>query len=160
MASFSRSQDSSLAEVWCLPKHCLSFPSVLITMRLLLLFVWLVGSTVLGLPFGKTRPAKVLVCQNKDCCRQWPHQQGLPDTLQDLLPPHVDVSVEVTGCLSQCGKGPNIVLHKSDGSHITLNSMSGPMHLVVELEDHFEIRIPSKLVAAVTVMDKARKGEI
>lgn len=118
-----------------------------------------------GLSFGRSggggnNNPRVQICQNKHCCQQWPHQQDLPNTLLDLLPPDVDVDIEVTGCLSECGKGPNMIflLHKKDRSSVLLHAMNGPMHVAGELEDHFGIRVPSKLVAAVTVMDKASKG--
>ena len=65
---------------------------------------------------------------------------------------------EATSCLNQCGKGPNLTLHKADRSQVQLSGVSGPMHLAEELEEHFEVRVPSKLVAAVTVMEKAKKG--
>jgi hypothetical protein len=109
--------------------------------------------------FGnRSADPKVKVCQNKDCCRQWTFQQSLPETLQDLLPPDAKLDIEATSCLNQCGKGPNLTLHKADRSQVQLSGVSGPMHLAEELEEHFEVRVPSKLVAAVTVMEKAKKG--
>jgi hypothetical protein len=114
---------------------------------------------VAAFSFGnRAADPKVKVCQNKDCCRQWTFQQSLPETLQDLLPPDAKVDIEATSCQSQCGKGPNLTLHKADRSQIHLQGVSGPMHVAEELEEHFDVRVPSKLVAAVTVMEKAKKG--
>eukprot|EP00977_Amphora_coffeiformis_P027316 scaffold34603_cov212-Amphora_coffeaeformis.AAC.9 len=103
---------------------------------------------------------KIQVCQNKDCCRQWKHPQNLPETLQDLLPPDAaPVEVEITGCLSQCGKGPNLVLHNSGASSSQLvQGVVGPLQLADELQDYMGIHVPSKLVAAATVMEKATRA--
>ena len=117
---------------------------------------------------SSSTPPKVQICQHKDCCRQWTlPQSSLAETLQDLLPPDVMLDVETTGCLSECGKGPNLVLllhnHNNNTSTspdpILLHGVTGPLHLATELEQHLGIRIPSKLLAAVTVLQKARQGK-
>lgn len=144
----------------------------------------LFGSGVVALAWlpaatqGLSSPRVVRVCQNKHCCRQWTHQQNLPETFLELLPPDVNgnngggcgiisnnnnIEIEVTGCLSECGKGPNLVLNYKKHEdpqqrQVFLQGMTGPIQLAQELQEHFGIRVPSKLLAAATVMDKARKG--
>lgn len=129
-----------------------------------------VPTTGFSLGGGGGRPQhKVQICQNKDCCRQWTlTSTNLVETLQDLLPADdvMNVHIESTGCLSQCGKGPNIMMifndddddKKKNREPVLLHAVGGPHQLAQELQHHFGVRIPSKLLAAVTVMDKARKG--
>jgi len=113
---------------------------------------------------GLSSSSKVRVCQNRDCCRQWKHPQNLPETLQDLLSPDADsVEVEITGCLSQCGKGPNLLITHSDSGTSSSSSqlvqgVTDPVLLSNELKDRLGIRVSSKLVAAVTVMGRATQG--
>lgn len=119
---------------------------------------------------NKQPPHEVRICQNKDCCRQWTLEQTLPETLQDLLPPDVSpaVQVQVTSCLSQCGKGPNVMMiikqqqpqDASSPTEVLLQGVDSPSALAAELQLFLGIRVPSKLLAAVTVMEKARKGTL
>ena len=57
----------------------------------------------------------IRVCQNKDCRKRFSPRApdgSLVQTVQDLLPADGDdspkISIESSGCLSQCGKGPNV----------------------------------------------------
>ena len=121
---------------------------------------------------NKQQPHEVRICQNKDCCRQWTLEQTLPETLQDLLPPDVSpaVQVQVTSCLSQCGKGPNVMMiikqqqqaqdSSASSTEVLLQGVDSPSALAAELQLYLGIRVPSKLLAAVTVMEKARKGTL
>ena len=153
-------------------------PSKVLCGRLLLV-VWCCGilttTTTTAFALGSSSSSGLLtaeICQNKDCCRQWTTTmtttQSLPETLQDLLPPDNllagGVQIQVTGCLSQCGKGPNLVLHhdnnkdrkKSDSTLV--HGVTSPVVLAQVLHEHWDIHVPSKLLAAVSVMEKARKG--
>lgn len=142
----------------------------MVSKRILLLVIGslavILASPVIAFSFGGKQtptPHKVRVCQNKDCCRQWKHAQNLPETLQDLLPPDANVEMEVSGCLSQCGKGPNLMVqnnnnHQGGSSQTIVQGVTGPLSLVDELQDQLGISVPSKLVAAVTVMEKATRG--
>ena len=149
----------------------LSFTRLLEVIEIILFSVIILThiSNAFQFPFAKNNnhklPAEwtVRTCQNKDCCKQWTlTYQGLPEVLQDLLTPEIAprVHVEGTGCLSLCGKGPNMELQSNQqSSAFTLNGMSGSMSLALELEERLEIEVPSKLIAAVTVLEKAAKGE-
>lgn len=120
-----------------------------------LLLLWRVGGFTLG---GESGP-RVGICQHKDCCRQWTHTQSLPETWQDLLPPDTQVQVEASGCLGECGQGPNVLLHAAGANDpVLVHGLSTPLDVAAALEQHFDMRVPSKLLAAVTVLDKARKG--
>ena len=102
---------------------------------------------------------RIQVCQNKDCCRRWTLTAPLPETLHDLLPPNADsVEVETSGCLSQCGKGPNMcVKTREQGEY--LQGITNPAMLAVQLEE-IAGKVPAKLLAAVNVMEKAQKGKL
>ena len=100
----------------------------------------------------------VLVCQNKDCCQRWRHQTPLPEVLVDLLGD--SVSVQTTSCLSQCGKGPNLCVRNSKGEELQLQMIHSPTVATAVLEESLNQKIPSKLLAAVNVLEKAHKGKI
>ena len=99
----------------------------------------------------------IQVCQNKDCCQRWRHQTPLPDVLADLLGD--SVSVETTSCLSQCGKGPNLCVRNSKGEELQLQRIDSPTIAAAVLEESLGQKIPSKLLAAVNVLEKAHKGK-
>jgi len=51
-------------------------------------------------------------------------------------------------------------IKKPGSKDIFLNGISGPMSLADELQEKLGIEVPSKLVAAVTVMEKAHKASL
>jgi hypothetical protein len=122
---------------------------------------------------------RIQVCQNKDCRQRWSLQTPLPEVVHDLLSAgnvasttHVPFRVESTGCLSQCGQGPNVCVINASGdsgaavaaaagttgSEVYLNGLSTPIAVVSQLEDALSTSIPSKLLAAVTVLERAQNG--
>eukprot|EP00984_Skeletonema_dohrnii_P013872 scaffold5804_cov117-Skeletonema_dohrnii-CCMP3373.AAC.9 len=66
--------------------------------------------------FGTTHQKKcvVKVCHNKDCCKKG-GGDNLLRTFRDLVPSddNNQLTIESTGCLSQCGKGPNVCVVKN-----------------------------------------------
>jgi len=66
--------------------------------------------------FGTTQQKKcvVKVCHNKDCCKKG-GGDNLLSTFRDLVPSddNNQLTIESTGCLSQCGKGPNVCVVKN-----------------------------------------------
>lgn len=74
--------------------------------------------------------------------------------LHDLLGPKV--AIESTGCLGQCQHGPNICLKGKD--ELIMNDISNPTAAVAHLEAFASIEVPSKLLAAVNVLEKAKQG--
>lgn len=103
------------------------------------------------------RPPSIQVCQNKDCCKRWRHHTPLPDVLSDLL--GSTVSIETTSCLSQCGKGPNLCVQNQKGEEVQLHEIDSPTVAVAVLQDTLQQKIPSKLLAAVNVLEKAYSGK-
>ena len=58
----------------------------------------------------------IKVCHNKDCCKKG-GGDNLLNTFRDLVPSdNNQLIIESTGCLSQCGKGPNVCVVKNNGS--------------------------------------------
>lgn len=130
-------------------KKSTSRPPVLSVVALCLLGLsWLTNAAALSVPH-------IQVCQNKDCCQRWRHQTPLPDVLTDLL--QDAVTIETTSCLSQCGKGPNLSVRTAKGEE-QLHKIDNPTVAVAVLEEALAVKVPSKLLAAVNVLEKAQTG--
>ena len=63
----------------------------------------------------------VKICQNKDCRKRFSPRApdgSLVNVVRDLFPSSSDntnsIAVESSGCLSQCGKGPNVCVVEAD----------------------------------------------
>jgi NADH:ubiquinone oxidoreductase subunit E len=98
----------------------------------------------------------IQVCQNKDCCQRWKLQTPLPDVLHDLLllENSERVQMETTSCLGQCGKGPNVCVN----GEVYLRGLCDAVTVAAQLESLISIPVPSKLLAAVNVLEKAQTG--
>lgn len=126
----------------------------------------------------------IYVCQNKACCQRWKLKTPLPDVLHDLII-NTDKSsdakrimIETSSCLGQCDKGPNLRIttatttanKASDqavdttGStnamevELFVNGIIDAISLITQLDETLSIAVPSKLLAAVTVFEKAQIG--
>lgn len=104
---------------------------------------------------------KIQVCQNKDCCQRWKLKTPLPDILNDLFGSQRFL-IETTSCFSQCDKGPNLCVSisgsGSQSSEVYLNDVKDVISLVTLLDEAVSIDVPSKLLAAVNVFEKALSG--
>ena len=106
-----------------------------------------------------TNIQRIQVCQNKDCCRRFTTASApLPQVLHNLLPPQHASRTEIlaSGCLSLCDKGPNVQLTISTGEQVERNGVSDHIQAAAELQA-LGVEIPPKLLAAVTVLEKAHK---
>ena len=102
---------------------------------------------------------RVQVCQNKDCCQRFKGKaQNLLQTIKHLVPP--DIEVESSGCLSQCGKGPNICISTMNGEEKYYGDVADAASAGAVLEMAADISIHPTLVAAVNVMERATKGKL
>ena len=117
--------------------------------------ICLLGLSMLTNSVGALSAPHIQVCQNKDCCQRWRHRTPLPEVLTDLL--QDTVTIETTSCLSQCEKGPNICV-TANGEEEQLHKIENPTIAVALLEESLEQKIPSKLLAAVNVLEKAIAG--
>lgn len=63
----------------------------------------------------------VKICHNKDCTKKGGGEM-LRTVFRDLIPPptsktdHIQLNIESSGCLSQCGKGPNVCVVNNNGN--------------------------------------------
>jgi len=65
-----------------------------------------------SLSFAQTK-CVVKICHNKDCTKKG-GGADLLNTFRDLIPSdNIQLNIESTGCLSQCGKGPNVCVVKN-----------------------------------------------
>lgn len=103
----------------------------------------------------------IQVCQNKDCCRRFQGKaSNLAQTLEQILPSDTAIKVETTGCLSQCGHGPNICVKSEDGEDEKfLNGIETAYMAAASLEIlDPSLSIPSTKLAAWNCMEKSLKG--
>lgn len=76
-----------------------------------------------ALSFGTSSQKKscvVKICHNKDCTKKGGGEL-LRTVFRDLIPPtsktdHIQLNIESSGCLSQCGKGPNVCVASNNGN--------------------------------------------
>eukprot|EP00986_Skeletonema_menzelii_P009788 scaffold4559_cov145-Skeletonema_menzelii.AAC.2 len=82
------------------------------TMLLPPLLVLLLSPSVSS--FGTSQQkTHIKICHNKDCCKKG-GGDNLLNTFRDLVPSdNNQLIIESTGCLSQCGKGPNVCVVKN-----------------------------------------------
>ena len=126
---------------------------------LLLLQLALNSQSLLAHGFRTT----IQVCQNKDCCQRFEGQSmDLVRTLYDLLPPssQADIDIEATGCLSQCGKGPNMSVKRPNEKELLVHGVRDATMAATELELSCSLTTHPTLLAAVKVLEKAEKGKI
>lgn len=108
----------------------------------------------------------IKVCQNKDCCSRWKHTSPFPDVLSDMLEKNgAAVTIETTSCLGQCGNGPNLSITLPRSGEMFLRGLHDATTAAAHLEallvgEEDAVQIPSKLLAAVNVLDKAQKGTL
>ena len=76
-----------------------------------------------ALSFGTAsqKSCVVKICHNKDCTKKG-GGETLRTVFRDLIPPttsktdHIQLNIESSGCLSQCGKGPNVCVVNNNGN--------------------------------------------
>jgi predicted metal-binding protein len=121
-----------------------------------------------------TTKTRIVVCQNKDCRQRWQLQTPLPEVMHDLLSGRSpttttssnnrhDFSIETTSCFSQCGQGPNVCITvqqqpEHESQEVYLNGLSNAIAVSAELE-LLALSVPSKLLAAVNVFERAQNGK-
>ncbi|KAL3823890.1 hypothetical protein ACHAXA_005472 [Cyclostephanos tholiformis] len=92
--------------------------------RLFLFFV--ANSCALALSLSqKNAQCLIKICHHKDCVKRG-GGETLLNTFRDLLPRGSDVTIERSGCQSQCGKGPNVSAVGYDGKEKTYFSVEDP----------------------------------
>lgn len=145
--------------------------------RLILLSTatWIIASTETnGIVYGLQQVAStaittIYVCQNKACCQRWKLKTPLPDTLNDVIISNdmynngKVIVIETSSCLGQCDKGPNLRISNpvnKEAEDVFVNGICDVISLTAELDETLSITTPSKLLAAVTVFEKAKTGAL
>ena len=84
--------------------------------------------------------------------------------MHDILPPNQildgTINIESSGCLENCGKGPNVCLQdSSSGQERVFSSVSDLQTAAAIMEVGAEIDCPIPLLVAVQAMAKAALGK-
>mmetsp|Transcript_29 Transcript_29/g.62 ORF Transcript_29/g.62 Transcript_29/m.62 type:complete len:288 (-) Transcript_29:734-1597(-) len=99
----------------------------------------------------------IKICQNKDCCKNFPskYDGGLIQILQDLVITTTGtmVTVESSGCLSQCNYGPNISVNDDR----VFGKIDGVLAAAAVLEVVANVDCSGQLMAAIEDMATANK---
>ena len=106
----------------------------------------------------------VKICQNKDCRKRFSPRApdgSLVDTIRDLMPSSSnDIVVESSGCLSQCGKGPNIcVLRADSGKERLFFGVDSASTAAAILDVSCDYDAPVDLILAADKISKAQIGK-
>ena len=106
----------------------------------------------------------VKICQNKDCRKRFSPRApdgSLVDTIQDLLPSSSDdIAIESSGCLSQCGKGPNMcVVEPSTGKERLFFGVDSASTAAAILDVACDYDPPVDLILAADKISKAQIGK-
>lgn len=83
----------------------------------------------------------------------------MPQILADLTS-NSAIEIEATGCLSRCDKGPNLRISVSDNGQeeqYYLQGVNDHIRVATEL-DALGVQVPSKFLAACSVLEKAHLG--
>jgi len=110
----------------------------------------------------------VKICQNKDCRKRFSPRApdgSLVDTIKDLLPSSSsdntgNIAIESSGCLSQCGKGPNLCVVEADsGKERLFYGVDSASTAAAILDVACDYDPPVDLIMAADKISKAQIGE-
>jgi predicted metal-binding protein len=106
--------------------------------------------------------SQIRVCQNKDCIKQ-SEDGNLIQMLTDLIPPQEGdkINIESCGCLSNCGKGPNVSI-KSDGGveERVFNNVKDVQTAAAILDVGAGIDSPIALMVAAEMIAQANRSKV
>ena len=109
----------------------------------------------------------VKICQNKDCRKRFSPRApdgSLVDVVRDLFPSSSDntnsIAVESSGCLSQCGKGPNVCVAEADsGKERLFFGVDSASTAAAILDVSCDYDPPVDLILAADKISKAQIGK-
>lgn len=109
-------------------------------------------------PPTTTKKCVIKVCHNKDCCKKG-GGEALLETFRDLIPPpspgEASIAIESSGCLSQCGKGPNVLVVHNDDSEKMYFGVEDPMSASAVIDVATGEEYPINLLLAATYISQA-----
>ena len=111
----------------------------------------------------------IKICHNKDCTKKG-GGDPLVQTFRDLIPASsgsdsaaqsndLVISVEKSGCLSQCGRGPNVSVVNDKNEEKMYFGVADAMTASAVLEVAADEEYPIALLVAATVISEAEQGE-
>lgn len=116
----------------------------------------------------------IRVCQNKDCMKQFSssYDGNLIQMLTDLIPSQSqstsearstidvggEVTIETSGCLSHCGRGPNVAIHNGSTERV-FNDVKDLQTAAAILEVGAELDCPIELMVAVDLITQAGRSK-
>lgn len=106
----------------------------------------------------KSTQCLIKVCHHKDCVKRG-GGEPLLNTFRDLLPGGSDVTIERSGCRSQCGKGPNVSAVGNDGKEKNYFSVEDPTTASAILDAATGQEYPINLLVAATSIVDAERGK-
>ena len=109
----------------------------------------------------------VKICQNKDCRKRFSPRApdgSLVDVVRDIFPSSSDntnsIAVESSGCLSQCGKGPNVCVVEADsGKERLFFGVDSASTAAAILDVSCDYDPPVDLILAADKISKAQIGK-
>ena len=111
----------------------------------------------------KNAQCLIKICHHKDCVKRG-GGETLLNTFRDLLPGGSNsaapsVTIESSGCLSQCGKGPNVFALGSDGKEKLYFGVEDPTTASAVLDVATGQEYPINLLVAATSILEAEHGQ-
>lgn len=111
----------------------------------------------------KNAQCLIKICHNKDCVKRG-GGETLLNTFRDLLPGGFNsaapcVTIESSGCLSQCGNGPNVFAVGSDGKEKLYFGVEDPTTASAVLDVATGQEYPINLLVAATSILEAEHGQ-
>ena len=125
------------------------------------LLVFLNIAIVVPLTYRNTPKSVIKVCQHKNCMKQFPNG-NLIETFQNLIEQSCadspsNISIESSGCLSGCGKGPNVNIEAGNEKDTVFGDINDPFTAALLIEAQCSHKCHPMLIAACDVIAQSRK---
>jgi (2Fe-2S) ferredoxin len=133
----------------------INLATILLILPLLLLLTILPSVS----SFGMSSPPKkcvVKICHNKDCTKKGGGAELL-NTFRDLIPlDNNQLDIQSSGCLSQCGKGPNVCVVKNGSDEKIYHGVKDALDASAMLDVATpEAEYPIELLVAASTINQA-----
>ena len=114
---------------------------------------------------------QISICQNKDCIKKFKTSSnsdgGVIQMMIDLIPPSNvdDIIINSSGCLSQCGYGPNVCIksekeRSNGGGERVFHEVKDVQTAAAVLEVGGGIDCPIELMVAVDMIGQASRSKL
>lgn len=130
------------------------------SLSVLVAFIVAIASSSMSLVAALVAQNNVLikVCHHKDCVKKG-GGEPLLNTFRDLMGKSSCATLESSGCLSQCGQGPNVFVIDSDGKEKLYFGVGDPTTASALLDVAMNQEYPINfLVAATSIVEAERSN--